>query len=362
MSTLFSPLTLRDLTLPNRVWLSPMCQYSAGSDGVPTDWHLVHLGARVIGGFGLVLTESTAVSPEARISPQDTGLWSDEQVAGWRRITAFAHAHGTPIGVQLGHAGRKASTFAPGLGRGSIPAGEGGWTAIGPSPLAYRGYATPAEATAADLTRIVADFAAAAGRAGDAGFDVVEIHAGHGYLLHQFLSPLANRRTDGYGGSFDNRVRLLLEVVDAVRAAWPAERPLLVRISATDWVDGGWTLEETLDLAPLLHDRGVDLLDVTTGGLDPDQQIPVGPGYQVPFACQIRAKATLPVGAVGLITDPDQAETVLGEESADVVLLAREALRDPSWPLHAAVRLEPATIRDRYPRPYLRAAPNPLKG
>ncbi|GAA4711666.1 NADH:flavin oxidoreductase/NADH oxidase [Pseudonocardia yuanmonensis] len=357
MSALFTPVTLRGLTLPNRIWLSPMCQYSAGADGVPTDWHLVHLGARVTGGFGLVLTESTAVSPEARISPQDTGLWSDAQVAGWRRITGFAHAHGTPIGVQLGHAGRKAATFAPGSGRGSVPVGQGGWTALGPSPLAYRGYATPAEATAADLERIVADFAAATARAVDAGFDVVEIHGGHGYLLHQFLSPLANRRSDRYGGSFDNRVRLLLEVVEAVRGAWPAERPLLVRISATDWVDGGWTPEETVDLAPLLQDRGVDLVDVTTGGLDPDQRIPVGPGYQVPFARRVRAKAAVPVAAVGLITEPDQAEAVLDEGSADVVLLAREALRDPAWPLRAAAHLEPGTVRDRYPRQYLRAAP-----
>ncbi|WP_431931259.1 NADH:flavin oxidoreductase/NADH oxidase [Nonomuraea jabiensis] len=355
MSRLLSPLTMRELTLPNRVWLSPMCQYSAGPDGVPADWHLVHLGARVTGGFGLVLTESTAVSPQGRISPRDTGLWSDEQVAGWRRITAFAHAHGTPIGVQLGHAGRKASTFPPGLGSGSIPAADGGWTAFGPSPLAYRGYAAPAQASADDLGRIVADFAAATRRAAAAGFDVVEIHAGHGYLLHQFLSPRANRRTDRYGGGFDNRVRLLLEVVDAVRGAWPAERPLLVRVSATDWVDGGWTPEETVDLARLLHEHGVDLLDVSTGGLDPDQRIPVGPGYQVPFARQVRDKAMLPVGAVGLITDPDQAETVLSEGSADVVLLGREALRDPSWPLRAAGRLEPATLRDRYPRQYLRA-------
>jgi 2,4-dienoyl-CoA reductase-like NADH-dependent reductase (Old Yellow Enzyme family) len=357
VSELFTPLTLRGLTLSNRAWLSSMCQYSAGADGVPTDWHLVHLGSRIVGGFGLVLTESTAVSPEGRISPQDTGLYSDGQVAGWRRITDFAHAHGTPIGVQLGHAGRKASTYAPGLGRGSIPAAEGGWTALGPSAVAYRGYATPRAATDADLARVVAEFAVAARRAADAGFDVVEIHAGHGYLLHQFLSPRSNRRTDGYGGSFDNRIRLLLEVVDAVRAAWPAQRPLLVRLSATDWVDGGWTPEETVDLALVLRDRGVDLVDVTSGGLDPDQQITVGPGYQVPFARQVRRKSALPVGTVGLITDPDQAEEILAAGSADVVLLAREALRDPSWPLHAAARLEPDTVGDRYPRQYLRAAP-----
>jgi 2,4-dienoyl-CoA reductase-like NADH-dependent reductase (Old Yellow Enzyme family) len=282
MTKLFTPLTLRELTVPNRVWLSPMCQYSAGGDGVPTDWHLVHLGARVTGGFGLILTESTAVSPDGRISAQDTGLWSDAQVAGWRRITAFAHMHATPIGVQLGHAGRKASTRAPGHGRGSLPAPEGGWTALGPSPLPYRGFAAPAEAGTGDLARIVADFAAAAGRAVDAGFDVVEIHAGHGYLLHQFLSPRSNQRTDAYGGTFDNRVRLLLEVVDAVRGTWPAGSPLLVRVSATDWVEGGWTPEETVDLALLLRDRGVDMLDVSTGGLDPDQRIPVAPGVPGP--------------------------------------------------------------------------------
>jgi 2,4-dienoyl-CoA reductase-like NADH-dependent reductase (Old Yellow Enzyme family) len=361
VSVLFSPLVLRDLRLANRVWLSPMCQYSVGADGVPGEWHLVHLGARVLGGFGLVLTESTAVSPEARISPQDTGLWTAEQVAGWRRITDFAHSQGTPIGVQLGHAGRKGSTFAPDLGRRTVPADEGGWTALGPSPIAYRGYATPREATDTDLARIVADFAAAARRAVDAGFDVVEIHAGHGYLLHQFLSPRSNRRTDSYGGSFANRTRLVREVVEAVRGEWPAGRPLLVRLSATDWVDGGWTPEETVDLALVLRGIGVDLLDISSGGLDPDQKITVGPGYQVPFAREVRAKTALPVGAVGLITAPDQAESILAEGSADVVLLAREALRDPSWPLRAAARLEPDTTRTIYPRQYARAAPTSLR-
>ena len=357
MSALFAPLELRGVTLPNRIVLSPMCQYSAGADGVPTDWHLVHLGARVTGGFGLVLTESTAVSPEGRISPRDTGLWSDAQVEGWRRVTAFARAHGTPIGVQLGHAGRKASTYAPGSGRGSIPAAEGGWTALAPSAVAYRGYAEPAAMSTADLARVVADFAAAAGRAVDAGFDVVEIHAGHGYLLHQFLSPLANHRTDAHGGTFDNRVRLLLEVVDAVRGTWPADRPLLVRLSATDWVDGGWTPPESVALSRLLRDRGVDLVDVTTGGLHPDQRIPVGPGYQVPFAADVRDRTGLPVGAVGLITEPEQAEAVLAGGSADVVLLAREALRDPSWPLRAAGVLDPDGAAARYPSQYQRAVP-----
>lgn len=340
---IFEPLTLGGVTLPNRIVLSPMCQYSAGPDGVPTDWHLVHLGARAIGGFGLILTESTAVSPAGRISPRDVGLWSDAQVAGWRRITDFVHAQGTPIGVQLGHAGRKASTED-----GSGPLAAGGWTPLAPSPIAYPGLATPAEAEPA---AIVAEFAAAAVRAARAGFDVVEIHAGHGYLLHQFLSPLTNVRADRYGGSFDARVRLLLEVVEAVRATG---LPLLVRVSATDWVEGGWTAEETVALAPLLRDRGVDLIDVTSGGLDPAQRIPVGPGYQVPFAAQVREKGDLPVGAVGLITDPDQAEAILAEGHADVVLLAREALRDPNWPLRAAAHLG---VEPHYPRQYARARP-----
>jgi len=359
MSHLFTPLTLRGLTVPNRAWLSPMCQYSVpDADGVPTDWHLVHLGARALGGFGLILTESTAVSPDARISPQDTGLWNDAQVAGWARIVDFVHAQGTPIGVQLGHAGRKASTYAPGLGRGSVPVTGGGWEAVGPSALPYEGYATPRAATADDLVGIVAAFGSAAVRAEAAGFDVVEIHAGHGYLLHQFLSPLANRRTDAYGGSFDNRVRLLLEVVGAVRAAWPDDRPVLVRLSASDWVDDGWTLEETADLVLLLRERGVDLVDVSSGGLDPAQQITVGPGYQVPFARHVREKSGVPIGAVGLITQTHQAEGILADRSADVVLLAREALRDPSWPLRAAAELEPQQVRDLYPVPYLRAAPS----
>ncbi|WP_410581860.1 NADH:flavin oxidoreductase/NADH oxidase [Amycolatopsis sp. lyj-108] len=360
MSALFEPLRLRGLELPNRIWLSPMCQYSAGADGVPADWHLVHLGARITGGFGLVLTESTAVSPQGRISAADVGLWSAEQIDGWRRITDFAHAHGTAIGVQLGHAGRKASTKVPGLGRGSLPPEEGGWTALAPSATAYRGFATPVAASATDLDRIVADFASATERAIRAGFDVVEIHAGHGYLLHQFLSPLANHRTDAYGGSFENRIRLLMRVVDAVRTTWPGDRPLLVRIPATDWVDGGWSPEESVELAVRLAGRGADLLDVTTGGLDPDQRIPVGPGYQVPFARRVRAAVPgVAVSAVGLITDPEQAEAVLERGDADVVLLAREALRDPSWPLRAMARLAPRRLTESYPWQYGRAVPAP---
>ena len=353
MTHLFTPLTLRGLTVPNRVWLSPMCQYSAEA-GVPTDWHLVHLGARAVGGFGLVLTEMTGVSPEARISPQDTGLWNEAHVEGWARIVDFVHGRGALIGVQLGHAGRKGSTYAPGRGTGSIPAAAGGWTAVAPSALAYEGFAAPRAATTGDLAAVVAAFGAAAGRARTAGFDVVEIHAGHGYLLHQFLSPLSNRRTDAYGGSFDNRVRLLLEVVDAVRGTWADDRPLLVRLSASDWVDGGWTLEETADLALLLSARGVDLVDVSSGGLDPAQQITVGPGYQVPFARHVREKTSVPIGAVGLITDARQAEDILAEGSADIVLLARQALRDPSWPLRAAHELGVHGAADLFPPQYVR--------
>ncbi|MFC5751477.1 NADH:flavin oxidoreductase/NADH oxidase [Actinomadura rugatobispora] len=357
MTRLFTPITLRALTIKNRAWLSPMCQYSVETgDGVPADWHLVHLGARAAGGFGLILTESTAVSPDARISPQDTGLWNEDQVAGWARIVDFVHAHGAAVGVQLGHAGRKGSAFAPWHGRGPLPVDQGGWSVLGPSPLAYPGLAEPREATAEELAGVVRSFRDAARRAGAAGFDLIEIHAGHGYLLHQFLSPLSNRRTDRYGGSFENRTRLLREVVDAVRGVWPDGMPLLVRLSASDWIEGGWTPEETADLAGTLRERGVDLMDVSSGGLDAAQRITVGPGYQVPFARRVRAEAGVPVGAVGLITRPEQAEAVLAEGSADAVLLAREALRDPSWPLRAARELGAGPVESLYPRQYLRAA------
>ncbi len=357
MTSLFDPFTLRDLTLSNRIWLSPMCQYSVdGQDGVPTEWHLVHLGSRAALGYGLVLTEATAVAPEGRISPQDTGIWNDEQVRAWRRIVDFAHDQGTPIGVQLAHAGRKASTYAPWRGRGSIPADEGGWPTVAPSALPFGDDAAPTELTSGQIADVVAAFAAGAGRADEAGFDVVEVHAAHGYLLHQFLSPLANRRTDEYGGSFDNRVRLVLEVVDAVRAAWPAGKPLLVRISATDWLDGGWTLAESTELGGLLREHGVDLVDASSGGLDPNQRIAVGPGYQVSFARDVRTKAGIATGAVGLITEPAQAQQILDEGSADVVLLARVALREPAWPLRAAHELGIPRDRARYPRQYLRGA------
>ncbi|MDT9592021.1 NADH:flavin oxidoreductase/NADH oxidase [Nocardioides zeae] len=363
---LFTPFTLRGVTAPNRIWLAPMCQYSA-TDGVPNDWHLAHLGARVTGGFGLVITEAAAVLPEGRISPEDAGIWNDEQVAAWRRITDFAHTWSpygsTPIGVQLAHAGRKASTWAPwrggqdgtGAGRGSVPLDQGGWETQGPSEVAFEGYAEPAALSVDEIAAVVEAFADGARRAEAAGFDLVELHAAHGYLLHQFLSPLANTRTDAYGGSFENRVRIVLETVDAVRAVWSEDKPLLVRISATDWVEGGWTVGESTELARLLRTRGVDLVDVSSGGADPRQKITPGPGYQVHLATAV-AESGMPVGAVGEITDPQQAEDVLAQGQADVVLLARAALREPAWPQRAANALGVAWREAPYPDQYTRGA------
>lgn len=357
MTSLFDPITLRGLTVRNRIWLAPMCQYAVeAGDGVPTDWHLVHLGARATGGFGLVVSEANAVSPEGRISPQDVGIWNDEQQAAWAHIVGFLHAQGAAAGTQLAHAGRKASTFSPWRGQGTIPAADGGWPASGPSAVAFQGYAEPHAMTTDEIAAVVEDFAAAARRADAAGFDVVELHGAHGYLLHEFLSPLANHRTDAYGGTFENRIRLLVEVVDAVRAAWPAEKPLLVRLSATDWVEGGWSADETVELSAVLREHGVDLVDVSTGGLDARQEIPVGPGYQVPFARDVRAKAGVATGAVGLITEPAQAQQILDDGDADVVLLARAALREPAWPLRAAHELGVAAKDAPYPVNYTRGA------
>lgn len=343
MTLLFEPLTLRGTTFPNRAWLAPMCQYSA-TDGLPDDWHLVHLGARAAGGFGLVVAEATAVVPEGRISPQDTGLWNDAQVAAWSRITEFVRSRGSYSGVQLAHAGRKASTYSPfAAGRGTVPASEGGWTSVGPSAVAYPGLEVPAELTDAQVEAVPGQFAAAARRALAAGFDVVELHAAHGYLLHEFLSPLSNTRTDEYGGTLENRARLLVETTDAVRAVWPDEKPLLVRFSATDWAEGGLTVEEVGLVAKELAGHGVDLVDVSTGGNVP-ASIPVGPGYQVPAARAVREASGLPVAAVGLITTAHQAEQVLVDGAADAVLLGRVALRDASWPLRAAHELGADTM------------------
>jgi len=336
MSELFTPIALRELTVRNRAWVAPMCQYSA-TDGMPADWHLVHLGSFARGGAGLVMTEATAVVPEGRISSADTGIWDDEQAAAWRRITDFLHTQGAATAIQLAHAGRKASANPPWVG-GYAEDADGGWTPLGPSAEAFPGLRQPEEMTKAHLVDVVTAFGDAAERALAAGFDLLELHAAHGYLLHEFLSPLSNHRQDDYGGSFDNRVRLLLEVVGEVRRRVPNGTPLVVRLSATDWVEGGWDADQSVALARLLKEAGVDLVDTSTGG-NVRAQIPVGPGYQVPYAERIRREARIPTGAVGLITEPKQAEEILASGQADVVLLARALLREPHWPLAAAHEL-----------------------
>jgi 2,4-dienoyl-CoA reductase-like NADH-dependent reductase (Old Yellow Enzyme family) len=351
VSRLFSPITLRDLTVPNRVWVAPMCQYSA-VDGVPQDWHLVHLGALANGGAGVVLTEATAVVPEGRISPADAGLWNDEQQRAWARVVDVVHGHGAAIGVQLAHAGRKASTQRPWDGRGGVADADGGWTPVGPAGSSYPGLREPRALSVAEIGEVVTAFGRAAERAVTAGFDLVEVHAAHGYLLHQFLSPLSNDRDDEYGGSFENRTRLVREVVDEVRRVVPVGLPVLVRISATDWVEGGWSAAESVELARLLAAAGVDLVDVSSGGNAP-ADIPVGPGYQVPLSRQVREGAGVVTGAVGLITEPAQAEEVVASGDADVVLLARALLRNPHWPLAAAHELG---VDVRWPDQYARAA------
>jgi 2,4-dienoyl-CoA reductase-like NADH-dependent reductase (Old Yellow Enzyme family) len=340
MSALFTPLQLKSIQLKNRIVVSPMCQYSS-QDGFATDWHLVHLGSRAVGGAGLVILEATAVSPEARITPDDLGIWKDEHLPQLKRIVAFLEAHGSVAGIQLGHAGRKASHRSPWKGGTALhPGEEGAWTTVAPSALPFQeGGITPLELDQAGIQKVLADFKAAAARAMEAGFKVVEIHGAHGYLLHQFFSPLSNHRTDNYGGSFENRIRLLLEVVDSVKEVWPADYPLLVRISATDWTPDGWNEEDSVALARHLKDKGVDLIDTSTGGNVPRVRIPVGPGYQVSFAQKIKKEAQIMTGAVGMITTAQQAEDIIASGQADVVLLARELLRDPYFPLHAAKEL-----------------------
>ncbi|MFG2108060.1 NADH:flavin oxidoreductase/NADH oxidase [Micromonospora chersina] len=354
MSALFTPLTLRGVTLPNRVALAPMCQYSAGPDGLPTDWHRVHLGSRAVGGAGLIITEATAVVPEGRITPQDTGLWSDAHVEAWRPITAFIAAQGSVPAVQLAHAGFKASTYRPWAGhRGGVPDTEGGWAPVGPGAEPFLpDYRTPAALDEAGIAGVVEAFATAARRALDAGFAAVEIHAAHGYLLHEFLSPLTNHRTDGYGGDRAGRMRLTLEVARAVRAAVGESVPVLTRISATDWVDGGWTVEDSVVLAGELAAAGVDLVDASSGGASAAASIPIGPGYQVPLAARIRRDAGVLTGAVGLIVEPEQAEQIVAGGEADLVLLGRELLRDPYWPHRAAAKLTPTAT---WPNQYTRA-------
>jgi 2,4-dienoyl-CoA reductase-like NADH-dependent reductase (Old Yellow Enzyme family) len=356
MAHLFDPLPIRGLVLANRVFVSPMCEYSS-ADGFASDWHLVHLGSRAVGGAGLVLTEATAVTPEGRISPQDLGIWSDAHVEPLARIVRFIHQQGGAAGAQLAHAGRKASTHRPwAAAQGAVPPGEGGWTrVVAPSAVPFDAhYPMPQALDEAGIHEVVAAFAAAARRAAAAGFRVVEIHAAHGYLIHEFLSPLANRREDAYGGSFANRTRLLREVVAAVRAVWPERAPLFVRISATDWAAGGWDVEQSAELARGLGEAGVDLVDCSSGGLVPHARIPAGPGYQTPFAERIRREAGILTAAVGMITQAAQAEQIVATGQADAVLLARELLRDPYWPLRAARELG-QTIA--WPAQYLRAGP-----
>ncbi|MBA3489996.1 MAG: NADH:flavin oxidoreductase/NADH oxidase [Longispora sp.] len=336
MSQLFEPITLRALTMPNRVWVSPMCQYSS-MDGLPNDWHLVHLGQFVAGGAGLIFTEATAIVPEGRISPQDTGIWSEDHTRAWRGVTDFVHDNGGLIGMQLAHAGRKGSTYRPWEGHGSVPASDGGWQAVGPSGSSFGDYAAPRALSTQEVAELPGRFAEAARRAISAGFDTVELHFAHGYLVHQFLSPLSNERDDQYGGDFSGRTRLALDIADAVRVEVGDDLPVITRISATDWVEeGGWDIDQSVRLSALLADRGVDLIDVSSGGNVHGVRIPTGPGYQVPFATRIRVEAGMPTGAVGMITEPDQAEKIIGNGQADVVLLARELLREPHWPLRAA--------------------------
>ncbi len=355
VSHLFSPIEFRGVRLRNRIVVSPMCQYSS-VDGFATDWHLVHLGSRAIGGTGAVITEATAVLPEGRISPDDLGIWKDEQIAGIARALRFVEEAGAVPGVQLAHAGRKASSSAPWKGGSPLQPDERGWRPIlGPSAIPFReGHPVPEPLDPPGIERVVCAFADAARRAHDAGARLLEIHAAHGYLLHSFLSPLANQREDAYGGSFENRTRLLRDVLTAVREVWPTDYPVFVRLSATDWLDGGWTVEDSVRLARELAPLGADLVDCSSGGVVPGAPIPVGPGYQVELASRVRREAGVPTGAVGLITTAEQADQIVRNGQADVVLLARALLRDPYWPLAAARELgHPAPV----PSQYLRAFP-----
>ena len=362
MPHLFSPLRLRGIELPHRILVSPMCQYSS-VDGFANEWHLVHLGSRAVGGAAIVFTEATAVAPEGRISPQDLGIWKDEHIEPLARITHFLHQQGAVPGMQLAHAGRKGSTYRPwNAKQGEISVADGGWQVVGPSPLRFdHNYPQPRELSPAEISVVPRAFAAAAKRALAAGFRCLDLHSAHGYLLHQFFSPLSNHRTDEYGGSFDNRTRLAREVVAAVREVWPDHLPLFVRISATDWAEGGWTVEESVELARKLGALGVDLIDVSSGGLTPAQKIVTGPGYQTGFSERIMRESGVKTGAVGMITHPVQADHIIRTGQAEVVLLAREMLRDPYFPLRAARELRHPIS---WPAQYTRAAPSstPARG
>ncbi|HEY8956413.1 NADH:flavin oxidoreductase/NADH oxidase [Chitinophaga sp.] len=354
MSHLFSPLQLREVTFRNRIAVSPMCEYSS-TDGFANNWHLVHLGSRAVGGAGLVLTEAAAVSPEGRISIHDLGIWKDEHLPMLQAITAFITEQGAVPGIQLAHAGRKASTVRPWEGSRALPPEDGGWQVVAPSAIPFNDvYPIPVALTETGIRKVKDDFEAAAIRSLKAGFRVIEIHGAHGYLLHNFLSPLSNQRTDEYGGSFENRIRLLVEIVERVRAVWPEQYPLLLRISATDWAEGGWNPEESVKLAAIVKEKGVDLIDCSSGGLAAHQQIKVGPLYQTPFAEKIRKEAGIATGAVGLITTPEEAESIIANGRADMVLMAREMLRDPYFPLRAAHVLGAEV---KWPIQYERAKP-----
>ncbi|MDE2492183.1 MAG: NADH:flavin oxidoreductase/NADH oxidase [Elusimicrobia bacterium] len=354
MSSLFAPLKLRGVVCRNRIFVSPMCQYSC-RDGLANEWHLVHLGARAAGGAGLVIAEATAVAAEGRISPADSGLWNDAQAEAWAPVARFVRAQGAVPAIQLAHAGRKASTAAPWSGHGTVLPEDGGWTPVAPSAVPFdQGSPLPRALTQAEVSALPDLFAAAARRALEAGFEAIELHFAHGYLVHEFLSPLSNRRTDAYGGSFDGRARLAVEIAAAARRVWPERLPLLARVSATDWVEGGWDLAQTVALARRLKSAGVDFVDCSSGGLVPHAKVPVGPGYQVPFAKTVRGEAGVPTGAVGLITEPAQAEEIVASGAADAVLLARQLLREPSWPLRAAAALG---AEGAWPKQYLRAKP-----
>ena len=352
MSKLFSPLKLRTIEFKNRVFVSSMCQYSSASS-FPEDWHFVHLGSRAVGGAALVFTEATAVSPEGRISPQDLGIWSEAHIPAFQRIASFIKSQGAIPGIQLGHAGRKASSDVPWKSRDPLTLGKGGWETVGPSPLPFDDRSPlPREMTAAEVEETTSQFVEAARRSLRAGFEVLELHLAHGYLFHQFLSPLTNHRKDRYGGSPGNRFRFSLETSKAVRDAWPDSLPLFVRISCTDWMEDGWDLTQSIELCRRLKEIGVDLIDCSSGGLVPDAKIPAAPGYQVPFAAAIRQQVGIATGAVGLITEPLQAEQIVSTGQADAILLAREFLRDPYWPLHAARVLG---VNVSWPKQYERA-------
>lgn len=354
MTKLFSTLKLRKIEFKNRIFVSPMCQYSS-ENGLPNDWHLVHLGARAVGGAALVIVEATAVSPEGRISPGDSGIWSDEHGEAFKRITAFIAAQGALPGIQLAHAGRKASTDAPWRGGGPLPETENGWQPIAPSAIAFDRLSTvPREMTAEDIQRVTSQFVAAATRSLAAGFKVVELHMAHGYLLHEFLSPLSNHRKDQWGGPLQNRQSFPLSVAQAVRQVWPEDLPVFVRISCTDWVEGGWDLAQSIDFCRKLKELGVDLIDCSSGALMPDVVMPAGPGFQTPFSAAIRREVGIATGTVGLITEPAQAEQIVATEQADAVLLGREFLRNPYWPLHAAKALG---VDLPWPPQYKRAKP-----